>query len=139
MKKLNKKFVAGTAFALGAATALTGCRCILPLPNVHNPAPASEIETSEKVTIEYETGTEIQTALYGPPGMPETATEVEPPVYGPPEWFEPGAEIEPTVYGPPDIFDPEEEVDENVYGPPDAFSPEDEVMEDVYGPPEWFD
>ena len=123
MKKLNKRFVAGTAFALGAATALTGCRCIfLPHPNVYGPAPANEIETSEEVIIEYETGTEIQTALYGPPEMFETVTEVEPPVYGPPEVFEPGTEIEPTVYGPPDAFDPEEE-----------------IMEDVYGPPEWFD
>ena len=122
MKKLNRKFVAGTAFALGAAASLTGCRCILPMPAVYGPAPSAEIETSEEAVTEY-----------------ETTTEIPVPLYGPPEMFEPDTEVVPTVYGPPDAFDPEDEVQEDVYGPPEYFDPELEVQEDVYGPPEWFD
>ena len=117
MKKMNKRFVAGTAFALGAAATLTGC-CMFPQPSVYGPAPSTEVETAEEKTTAEEkvTGTTVSD-----------------------ETFETDIEIQPAVYGPPDYFEVEEEIQPDVYGPPDAFNVEDEVLEDVYGPPDVFD
>ena len=120
MKKMNKKFLAGTAFAISTASALTltGC-CLprfLPTPNVYGPP-----EYFEK---QVETTSEI--------------TEPSPTVYGPPEYFESQEETtavfepEPPVYGPPEYWEPQVEIEND-------FSEEDEILEDVYGPPEWFE
>ena len=119
MKKMNKRFVAGTAFALGAAVSLTGC--CLPQPLLYGPAPSVKIVDPGKNTEEDVTSSNnIETA---------TASDV----------FSDETEVQEAVYGPPEWFEPESEVQEDVYGPPEWFEPELEVQEDVYGPPEWFE
>ena len=113
MKKMNKRYVIGTAFALGAAASLTGC--CLPHPNVYGPAPFIQIENGEEPTS----------------GIPFNLPNLS-------DIFDSIHEIQEAVYGPPEYFEPETEVQEDVYGPPDFFEPETEVQEDVYGPPEFF-
>lgn len=92
MKKMNKTFLAGTAFAISAASALALSGCCVPF---HKPTPA----------------------VYGPPEYFEVPTEAitEPPVYGPPEVYEiPNETIE-------NDFTVEDEILEDVYGPPAIF------------------
>ena len=168
MKKIIKTFLAGTAFAVSAASVLTLSGCCLPrfLPSVstHNttqtittaaqdeqPQTTQSLQTETETNTEITTKTEIETVNETETAL-ETETIMEPqaPVYGPPEWFDISQEEElnPTVYGPPAIngseaeiendFSVEDEIMEDVYGPPDAFNPEDEVMVDVYGPPDAF-
>ena len=119
MKKMNKIFLAGTAFAVSTASVMTlsGC-CLerfLPRPNVYDPP-----------------------QVFEQPTEPETCIpEPSPTVYGPPEYFEEFETTteftlpEPPVYGPPE-FDTQPAIEND-------FSEEDEIMEDVYGPPEWFE
>ena len=110
MKKMKKRFVVGTAFALGAAASLTGCR-FLPHPSVYGPAPSSEIKTGQETTYK-------ETETFG------AEDEVMETVYGPPEYFAPEEELQGDVYGPPEFFAPEEELQEDVYGPPAFFDGE---------------
>ena len=110
MKKMNKKYIAGTAFAVSAAAALVGCG--IPQPSVYGPAPSDLVETIEDTSEAQETtGLDVTTE--------ETSTTVSP-----------GEDVAPPVYGPPES----EEIQ-----PVNEFDPENEVQEDVYGPPEYFD
>ena len=89
MKKMNRKYVAGTAFALGAAAALTGC-CLIPqpAPGVYGPAPSHEVESFREETDTEPVSTEPVT---------EEVTFQE-------ESFSVEEEIEVDVYGPPEFF-----------------------------------
>ena len=105
MKKMNKTFLAGTAFAISAVSAmsLNGC-CLLDLLK---PAPT----------------------VYGPPEYFETTVQDEqettpapnPTVYGPPEMLETSPQTPETDISFDNDFDPEEEIIEDVYGPPEWF------------------
>lgn len=106
MKRMKKRYVAGTAFALGAAASLAGCCVPLPQPGVYGPAPTREVETSQKIEEENPTTAEILTSE----AFNETE-EIPEAVYGPPEYFEPD-------------FEPETEILEDVYGPPAFFDEE---------------
>ena len=91
MKRLNKKFVVGTAFALSmmSTLALTACH-------------------------------ETESNLYGPPQLEseyETSQEILPAVYGPPEYFE-DETFEGEITIEEDTFDVEQEIEPDVYGPP---------------------
>ena len=80
MKKMNKTFLAGTAFAVSAATvmSLSGCCVPLPHPSVYGPPEyfdlPSEPETKSPVP-------EIETDF-------TVEDEILEDVYGPPEWFD---------------------------------------------------
>ena len=77
MKKLKRKFITGTAFAVGAAASIMGCS---PPVSVYGPPPSSNIEQTETTSFENE---DINAAS----GAFDPATEVQEDVYGPPEWF----------------------------------------------------
>ena len=90
MKKMNKKFVVGTAFAKDAAAALNGSEIPQPEVDVYGPPPSDEVEATEP--------------LYGPPEIFDLDIEVQVPDYGPPEWEEED-EIPEILYGPPESDD----------------------------------
>lgn len=122
MKKMNKRFVAGTAFAVSATAALVGCG--IPQPAVYGPPEYFDIteSVSEEETF-LETATdavteEITTAIN------EYATEEE---------------IMPALYGPPEDLDMEPVTMNEEVSQINDFQPETEILEDVYGPPEYFD
>lgn len=89
MKRLNKTFVAGTAFALALASsfALTACHEIE--PTVYGPAPTEQYSTEE----------DYATALYGPPEYFEDETVLQEE-----ETFDVETEFQEDVYGPPADF-----------------------------------
>lgn len=93
MKKMKKTVLAGTAFAVGAASVLSMTGCCLP-QSLLELLPHGR----EEATIQEETTSDFQ-----------VEEEVQPPVYGPPEddtfKYEPEEEILPAVYGPPEWFD----------------------------------
>lgn len=75
MKKMGKKFIAGTAMVLTAAS-LSGCSLfdnLFPNPTVYGPPPENIQETVPETDAE---------ETFDP------ATEINEDVYGPPEWFE---------------------------------------------------
>ena len=118
MKKMNRKFIAGTAFAVSAAAAISACG--MPTPNVYGPVPSETVESTEEVTSE----TTTAETTVAETGVEETA--------------------ETTINETTDNYKPEDNLEEAVYGPPEwfeenAFDPGSEVQEDVYGPPEWFE
>ncbi len=107
MKKLGRKLIAGTAFAI-SAVATAGCGS--GPPAVYGPPEYFEQESESNLQIETQTS-----ESYNP------ETEIPEAVYGPPEWFEPGNNITEGVYGPPETFEPENNIPEDVYGPPEYF------------------
>ncbi len=106
MKKLGKKLIAGTAFAVAAA-ATAGCGS--GPPSVYGPPEYFEQESESTVPEE----TTINNNFNPGGEIPEA-------VYGPPEWFEPSSENLEGVYGPPS-YDPSTNIPEDVYGPPEYF------------------
>lgn len=84
MKKMKKTFLAGTAFAVSAASALTMSGCFLfkqpPAPTVYGPPEMFELPTPAD-HIQKETTIEVQTDF-------SVEEEILEDVYGPPEWFE---------------------------------------------------
>ena len=94
MKKMNKTFLAGTAFAVSAAAmmSLSGCSCApFAQPTVYGPPEnfdlpsLSEIESAfliePETKIQMPTLEEIETDF-------TVETEIQEDVYGPPEWFD---------------------------------------------------
>ena len=94
MKKMNKTFLAGTAFAVSAAAVMTlnGCCCVPgPQPSVYGPPEyfglpsLAEIESAfliePETKIQMPTIEEIETDF-------TVETENQEDVYGPPEWFD---------------------------------------------------
>lgn len=90
MKRLNKAFVTGTAFALTMASAFALTACHEMEPTVYGPA---QIET------EYSTEEDYAAALYGPPEYFEEET-----VLPEEETFDVEQEFQEDVYGPPADF-----------------------------------
>lgn len=97
MKKMGKKLILGTAFAV-ASVAAAGCGSAP--PSVYGPPPEATEEPSSDTLLppetEYDPGVNIPEAVYGPPPDEtinsseyfDPSTEVNEDVYGPPEWFE---------------------------------------------------
>ena len=84
MKKMGKKFLIGTAFAISAAT-MVACG---PEVAVYGPPEDFEVSTGEDVTY-------VDEAI-------DVTEEVNVDVYGPPaENFEEDTEVNVLVYGPP--------------------------------------
>ena len=93
MKKMNKTFLAGTAFAVSAAAmmSLSGCCCVPSEPTVYGPPEyfdlpsLSEFESAFQIEpetkIQMPTMEEIETDF-------TVETEIQEDVYGPPEWFD---------------------------------------------------
>ena len=93
MKKMGKKFIAGTAMAAGISAMLSGCT--VPGQSVYGPPPSETTmesskvpetskpisDTTEPISETAET-TEAVTNNYDP------TTDVNVDVYGPPEYFE---------------------------------------------------
>ena len=98
MKKMNRKFLTGTAFAVGAAAALSGCG--MPQAGVYGPAPTAQVETMQEATSEAQVETIQETT---------SAEQVE------------TVQV-PTPEEQSDTFVPETEVQEDVYGPPEFFN-----------------
>ena len=86
MKKMGKKFIAGTAFAAAALTAV-GCGIEQPAPAVYGPPEWFESETA--TPFEPESAVTKPDATEPETTLPEVNTDnpVED-VYGPPSWFE---------------------------------------------------
>ena len=76
MRKMSKKLIAGTAFAVTAAV-LAGCT---PQSNLYGP-PSTEDETT--IRTEGETTVQAETR-----NSFDVTSEIQEDVYGPPEWFE---------------------------------------------------
>ena len=86
MKKMGKKFIAGTAFAAAALT-VAGCGIGKPAETVYGPPEWFESQTAEPV--EPETAVTNPDATEPETTQPETNTDNPAEgVYGPPSWFE---------------------------------------------------
>lgn len=107
MKKMNKKFLSGTAFAASAAAALIGCG--IPEPNVYGPAPSAQVENGKETT------SEVPTVF-----VPETEVNID--VYGPPEPYDPEEDVVEEEDG--EAFNVEHEHQPLVYGPPESLEQE---------------
>lgn len=92
MKKMGRKFIAGTAFAITAA-GLAACG--------QTPSPEGIYGPPSMFSSNYEPSQEVPEDVYGPP--------VDDDILDPTEEFEPSSEYVPAVYGPPEAFENTEE------------------------------